>query len=38
MFGCSHVIAHSLMRRFEQTGIFINVQDQHNVENKLGGN
>ena len=28
MFGCSPVIAHSLVRRFEQTGISINAQDQ----------
>ena len=28
MFGCSRVIAHSLVRRFEQTGISIEAQDR----------
>ena len=28
MFCCSGVIAYSLMRRFEQTGISIDAQDQ----------
>ena len=28
IFGCSRVIAHSLVRRFEQTGISIDAQDR----------
>ena len=31
MFGCSRVIARSLVRRFEQTGISIDAHDQCNV-------
>ena len=32
MFGCSHVIAHSLVRRFGQTGISIDALDQGDVK------
>ena len=28
MFGCSRIIAHSLVRRFEQTEISIDAQDR----------
>ena len=31
MFGCSRVIAHSLVRQFEQTGISIDAQDRRDV-------
>ena len=31
MFGCSGVIAHSLVRRFEQKGISIDAQDRRDV-------
>ena len=31
MFGRSGVIAHSLVKQFEQTGISIDAQDRHNV-------
>ena len=31
MFGCSRIIAHSLVRPFEQTGISINAQDRWDV-------
>ena len=31
MFGCSRVIADSLVRRFEQTGISIDAQDRLNA-------
>ena len=31
MFGCLRVIAHSLVRRFEQTGISIDAQDRREV-------
>ena len=31
MFGCSGVMAHSLMRRFEQTGISIDVRNRRDV-------
>ena len=30
-FGCSRVIAHSLVRRFEQTGLSIDAQDLGDV-------
>ena len=31
MFGCSRVIAHNLVKQFEQTGISIDAQDRRNV-------
>ena len=31
MFGCPDVIAHSLARQFEQTGISIDAQDRRDV-------
>ena len=35
IFGFPHVIAHSLVRRSEQTGISINVQDRRDVSMQL---
>ena len=35
MFGCSRVIAHSLVRRFEQTGISFDAQDRRDVRKQL---
>ena len=37
MFGCSCVIVHSLVRRFEQTGISIDAQDRRDVRNQRQG-
>ena len=31
MFGCSRVVAYSLARQFEQTGISIDAQDRHDI-------
>ena len=31
MFGCSHIIAPGLVRRFEQTGISIDAQDRRDI-------
>ena len=31
MFGCFHIIAHCLVRRFEQTGISIDAQDRRDI-------
>ena len=35
MFGCSGGIAHSLVRRFEQTGMSIDAQDRRDVRKQL---
>ena len=31
IFGCSCVIAHSLMRRFKQTGVSVDAQDRPEI-------
>ena len=31
MFGCSHIIGHSLVRRFEQTGMSVDAQNRRHV-------
>ena len=35
MFGCSRVIAHSLLRRFKETGISFDAQDRRDVRKQL---
>ena len=37
MFDCSQVIAHSFVRRFEQTGISIDAQDRRDVRKQRQG-